>query len=265
MTSPDQFLDKLTIETPEQTPLEFPLAGIGSRFLALALDSLIQWAGIVLLVTVAGTLVPASMRVSRGAPMWLLAALGLAFFCVYFGYFAFFEAIWYGQTPGKRYLRLRVIQDSGRPITPYQAIARNLLRIVDQLPGFYAVGIVSALISRQNRRLGDYVAGTVVVHEKLIEEIAPAWGAADKTSAPARSFGTAQLSTEEMQLVETFLQRRGYLSSEVRGQMARQIAERLALKLSIPSEALRPPALPGGDEAFLEALARERRALAGYR
>ncbi len=265
MISPDPFADKLTIETPEQTPLEFALAGIGSRFLALALDSVIQWAVLILLVVLGATLAPASVRIWRAAPMWLVAMIGVVFFCVYYGYFALFEALWNGQTPGKRYTSLRVIQESGRPINAYQAIARNLLRIVDQLPGFYAVGIVSALLSRQNRRLGDYVAGTVVVHEKPFQEVAPAWDAAERASSPARNFGTARLSPEEMQIVETFLQRRSYLVGEVRAQMARQIAERLGQKLGVPPEERRPPALPGGDEAFLEALAHERRALAGYR
>ena len=83
--------DKLTIETPEQIPLEFPLAGIGSRFLAIALDMLIQVLG------------------------WLL----LIAFVLYAGYYALFEIFWNGQTPGKRLVRIRVIGDSGRPITVY--------------------------------------------------------------------------------------------------------------------------------------------------
>src|SRR5208337_2100683 len=121
-------MDNLVIDTPEQIPLEFPLAGIGSRFLALAVDSLIQFAAgavlgvIVLLLATLGPKMPI-----HGA--WTLALVVFLGFLLQFGYFAFFEAIWNGQTPGKRLTNLRVIQDSGRPITVYEAVARNFLRI----------------------------------------------------------------------------------------------------------------------------------------
>ena len=180
-------MDHLTIETPEQIPLEFLLAGIGSRFLALALDTAIQvLAGALLLIAatvIAGT---ALMDSPQGAT-WAMAALALAWFLVQFAYFAFFEALWNGQTPGKRYLHLRVINDSGRPITAYEAISRNLLRIVDSLPGIYAVAIVSALLSAKSKRLGDYIAGTVVVHERpLARQSEISWGPkAEKRKPPS--------------------------------------------------------------------------------
>src|SRR5277367_1415113 len=97
-----------------------------------------------------------------------MAFIVLAYFVVYFGYFAIFEVLWNGQTPGKKKEGLRVIKDSGRPISPAEAIGRNLMRIVDQLPFLYALGICSVLLSRQNKRLGDFVAGTIVVHEKSL-------------------------------------------------------------------------------------------------
>ncbi len=253
----DQLTDKLTIETPEQTPLEFPLAGIGSRFLALVLDTLIQFAAILLLGIVSLLLASGIGKSWEAGGMWAMAVGWFLVFSLYFGYFAVFEAVWNGQTPGKRFTRLRVIQSSGRPITVYQAIARNLLRIVDQLPGFYAIGILTALLNRQNKRLGDYAADTVVVHEKALTEVQPEWDLPGKSKI-AR-YNAARLSAEDLQLVETFLQRRNRLSADVRAQMAQQIAERLAQKLAIPSTE-RP-----GAEAFLEALAEERRASAGYR
>jgi uncharacterized RDD family membrane protein YckC len=264
VSSPDQMpgqWDKLTIDTPEQTSLEFPLAGIGSRFLALALDTLIQSAAFVLLFIVAAMVRASLAAFWRGGSVWAADALWLVFFCLYFGYFAVFEALWNGQTPGKRLTRLRVIHESGRPINVYQVIARNLLRIVDQLPFFYAVGIVSALLSRQNKRLGDHVAGTVVVHEKPFAEVQPEWGSTEK--AAAAPYGARRLGAEEVQLIDAFLQRRAHLSPDVRSHMAQQIAERVAQKLAVPLEQRRGPILPGGDEAFLEAVAQERRA--GYR
>jgi uncharacterized RDD family membrane protein YckC len=245
-TSPD----KLTIETPEQIPLEFPLAGIGSRFLAIAVDTLIQ-AGVALLLLTAPLFIFAELNLfSSPTGVWLSALGVLAVFLLQSGYFILFEALWNGQTPGKRYLHLRVIKDSGRPITVYDAFARNLLRIVDSLPGLYAVGIISMLLSSQNKRLGDYVAGTVVVHERPLEQQAEVgWTAA------GREFGSdvLQISPQEFQLIEAFLLRRAQLAEDVRAHMAREIIARLAPKLQIPAEeALRP-------EPLLEALATEYR------
>jgi uncharacterized RDD family membrane protein YckC len=151
-------MDNLVIDTPEQIPLEFPLAGIGSRFLALALDTLIQFAaGVVLGIVALAVGLTSSKLPTHGA--WTLALMVFLGFLLQSGYFAFFEAIWNGQTPGKRMTHLRVIQDSGRPITVYEAVARNLLRVIDSIPGLYGVGIISALLSAKSKRLGDYVAG----------------------------------------------------------------------------------------------------------
>ena len=87
------------------------------------------------------------------------------------GYSALFEAFWNGQTPGKRLFNIRVIKDSGRQITLFEALARNLLRVVDMFPPpVYFVGLVSMLCNRQQKRLGDFVAGTIVIHERASEQ-----------------------------------------------------------------------------------------------
>jgi len=106
-------MDHLTIETPEQIPLEFALAGIGSRFLALALDTLIQAAAAALLLVLAIAVAPAALAWPQ-AGVWAAAILVFLLFLIQFGYFAFFEALWSGQTPGKRALHLRVIKATGR-------------------------------------------------------------------------------------------------------------------------------------------------------
>ena len=254
MTDP---LDKLTIETPEQIPLEFPLAGIGSRFLAAVIDSLIQTVvGLALLV--AGVTV-AAMGVfrSHGAQVWLAAVAVFILFLLQFGYYAGFEAWWNGQTPGKRRQHLRVIKDTGRPITVYESVARNLLRVVDSIPGFYGVGIVSMLLSAQNKRLGDYVAGTVVVHEKpFADQAKVSWNFA--SSGAASALDLSRLSPEEFQLMETFLLRREQLARDVRASMARQIALRVGEKLKIPAEDRQNP------EALIEKLANEYRNCARF-
>ena len=252
---PEAVGEKLTIETPEQTSLEFPLAGIGSRFLALAIDTLIQWG--VALALFFGVAMPVGLMFRGSAPsLWILAGMLILFFLIFYGYFIVFEAIWNGQTPGKRLTRLRVIKESGHPITAIDAVARNLLRIVDQLPGFYGVGIVSAWFSRQNKRLGDFVAGTVVVHEKPLADIHPAW----EMAAPpgASSYRADRLSPEEFALIESFLSRRSALGGDVRARMAAQIVERIKSKITVP------PREGASAEKLLEAIAHERRSTAGY-
>jgi uncharacterized RDD family membrane protein YckC len=249
-------MDSLVIDTPEQIPLEFPLAGIGSRFLALAIDTLIQSAVTVALVLVAIAIDARAHKIpGRGA--WALAILVLFWFTVHFGYFAIFEAVWNGQTPGKRSTHLRVIQDSGRPITAYESVARNFLRIVDSLPGLYGVAIISALLSAKSKRLGDYVAGTVVVHEKPATLEAPV-GFDAVPSATTLKHDASRLAQGEFQLIEAFLLRRSQLSADVRAQTARKIMERLYSRFKFSPDEFKNP------EPTLEYLAGAYRARARY-
>lgn len=226
-------LDQLRIDTPEQIALELPLAGIGSRFLALAIDTLIQ--SIFYLITAAIFIF--SFAVGSSLLTFLPRLLGPAMaifilFAIYWGYFAFFETIWKGQTPGKRYAGIRVIKDSGRPINAFEAIGRNLMRAVDGLPGVYGVGVVCMMCNQQSRRLGDFVAGTVVVHENPTEAVRPSWNttghaASEQTSSiPALT----KITPEELVLIETYLHRRWDLDKYVRMNTAIQIADRIKAK-----------------------------------
>ncbi len=249
--------EELSIDTPEQIPLSFPLAGIGSRFLAVLFDSLLQFVGFAALFVFAALVVGGTAAIWPGAWTWTAAILWLLFFTLYYGYFAFFEALWNGQTPGKRYFQLRVIKETGQPITVYEAISRNLLRAVDQLPAVYAVGILSVFFSKQNQRLGDFVAGTVVVHEKPLADVKPGWETGP--AAAAALYNAARLSLDELHLIETFLQRRYELDLTVRRQAASQIAEQMGRKLGFAR------AQRTSDETFLEELAREKRNSGRYR
>lgn len=249
--------DKLTIETPELIPLEFPLAGVGSRFLALALDSLIQFV-VGMAILVLGMLIVLPFALSHAQTTWVAAIGVLAYFLLQSGYFTFFECLWNGQTPGKRWFHLRVIKESGRPITVYDSVVRNLLRIVDSLPGFYGVGILSALLSSNCKRLGDYVAGTVVVHEEpLAGQARGDWTASPASTSSA--YDVSRLTPEEFQLVETFLMRRAQLAPQVRAQMAKQIALRLEARLGISAQDRPNP------EALVERVAQEYRDRMQYR
>jgi uncharacterized RDD family membrane protein YckC len=264
MSAPDPGIsswnDKLTIETPEQTSLEFPLAGVGSRCLALLLDTLIQ-TGVALLLLIVllvlGSRMGGATAWISAFGIWAQAIIYLAFFVIYFCYYMIFESIWNGQTPGKRVVHLRVIQESGRPILMWQAIARNLMRVVDSIPGIYAVGLASALFSKQNRRLGDFVAGTVVVHERPLARISVGWTNAPASAAPATPLGAFRLGTEEVRLIEAFLERRDSLDYFVRHRMANQITTRVGQVIGLDARQRFDSGFKS-DEAFLEAVARER-------
>src|SRR6266581_4295903 len=171
------YADQLNIETPEQVELRFPIAGIGSRFLAILTDSIVQGAtlfflslGFALVVSAVPKIPGATAAVSDTGAKWFVAGAVLFYFLLYWGYYSLFEAFWNGQTPGKRLLKIRVIKDSGRQITVFEALARNLLRIVDMLPSFYLIGVITMLCNREQKRLGDLVAGTIVVHERRDEQ-----------------------------------------------------------------------------------------------
>ena len=191
--------------------------------------------------------------------VWAVAILLLFYFLLYFGYFAIFEIIWNGQTPGKRKVGIRVVKDSGRPLTPSECIGRNLMRIVDWMPGFYAVGIVSALLTKENKRLGDLIVGSVVIRESSLNAIRPTWHSPESASGPALApLGSIHLSGDECALIESFLTRRYDLEPIIRYNMADEILRRLKPKLTLPLESA------GSAEKILEALAYERRATSGY-
>lgn len=224
--------DHLIIDTPEQTSLEFPLAGIGSRFVAMAADTAIQAVvGGIVFIVLALLSIPEIKLFGASSTTWVIAVVVIIFFLLNFAYFAFFEAVWNGQTPGKRFAQLRVMKDDGRPISAYDAVARNLLRIVDSLPGFYGVGVLSVFFSKQSKRLGDYVAGTVVVHETALEGVRPFAGTTVDQSLPA--FDASGITVEEFRLIETFVQRRDSLDPGLRSSMAAQIAARVGEKLQV--------------------------------
>ncbi len=267
--------DQLSIDTPELVALEFPVAGLGSRALAVAIDSCIQ--GIVFL----GVLFGAALLVGHAAPratrspLWMEALVILIPFLLQWGYFALFEGLWNGQTPGKRLLGLRVIEQGGRSLSFFESVTRNFLRVVDMLPGFYAVGAVSMLATRRQQRLGDLAAGTLVVHERPLEESgAAAPGGRLLTAAvfdapashtPADAVhalpadAVAKLSEADLHAIESFLARRLDLPLEARAALAAKATARAHARTG-----LAPP--PGGStETFLEELAARRRDLGSAR
>ncbi len=250
--------EKLTIEIPEQIELEFPVAGLGSRGMALLVDSLIQAIVIITVLVVSSVVSPDLGRYWVTAGKWMDAIIIFLLFCLYWGYFAVFEIFWNGQTPGKRQAKIRVITASGRPINVFEAIARNFLRVVD-LQLVYVVGAVAIAVDRKNRRLGDMVAGTVVIHE-VQEQGDSFWYSQQNTGStlvPVEAIGA--MTAQEFQLVETFLNRRLDLPYDQRVRSATNIAERIGLRLNVP------PADRPSHEDFLEELSRRYRDNARFR
>jgi uncharacterized RDD family membrane protein YckC len=229
--------DQLKIDTPEQIALELPLAGIGSRFLAIAIDTLIQAALYFITAMIFVIALPLGLSVFTFLPRLIGPAMAIFIgFAIYWGYFAIFEILWKGQTPGKRFTGIRVIKESGRPINAFEAVGRNLMRAVDGLPGIYGVGLVCMMCNRQSRRLGDFVAGTVVVHEKPTEEVRPSWNTASESISASSLPGPAQADADELVLIETYLSRRFELDPEVRLRTAIQIADRIKAKTGLESQ-----------------------------
>jgi uncharacterized RDD family membrane protein YckC len=198
--------EQLTISTPEQVAFHYEMAGIGSRFMAALIDYLIVGTAILLVICAYSMLASASLAASiSGDDSGALglniiqAVLVVVIFLIFWGYFALFELVWNGQTPGKRAGKLRVIRRDGQPIHAGEAMVRNLVRIVDFLPGFYGIGLVTMFIDKDARRLGDLAAGTIVVREgeqiRLRDvQVAPATPSAYDTLVPhaATPYGTTQ-------------------------------------------------------------------------
>ncbi len=175
----------------------------------------------------------------------LIALATIGNFLLIFGYFVFFETLWSGQTPGKRWMGLRVICDDGRPVTFFQAMVRNLIRLVDIMPvaavaPSYFVGILSIFISAKNRRLGDLAAGTVVVRErrwetpileKWYQAIQLAKGKAETIASDHASNRGQRISPSSFDLVTTFLSRRDQLEPAIRAHWAERIRQKIEAEM----------------------------------
>ncbi len=268
----DQFSDQLNIDTPELVTIEMPIAGIGSRFVALVIDYLIWTAAFLALFIVAAIVLPALHVFADVSANWAAGIVILLVFLLQWGYFTLFEALGNGRTPGKRVMKIHVIHRSGRAITFVESLARNLLRVIDYLPSFYVAGVVTMFLNRQNQRLGDMVAGTLVVRDREIES--PHWGELGTRTITAAAFAApaamipphlrvvlpasnlARLSTGDLEVLERFFSRRLDLDLTTRAAIADRIASAIRGKSGLE--------IPEGVsvETFLEAVAHQMREVA---
>jgi uncharacterized RDD family membrane protein YckC len=239
-------LRSVDVRTGESVAIRYELAGLGSRFLALMVDMLAQTVIAIVVLFGFAFASPALQRLgpfaSKNAYGWVVAFAILIFFLIFFGWFIIFEAWWSGRTPGKRALGLRVVRDGGFPLDLGAAIIRNLVRIAELILGFYAISAVSALISKENKRLGDFAAGTLVVRDRA--DAVP-----DLDAYLARQTRSdIGLSADDRLLAERFLARRATLDRTARYRLATQIAEKIRPTLGASYAHL-------DDEALLEFLA----------
>src|SRR2546428_3057156 len=239
-----QFTRRLGIETPEHLVLELELAGLGSRMAATVCDAGLLVLAFVLL-GVGIQLLPTPTGGDAEGPWSTLAAivLILTVFMLFWGYFLLFEALNNGRTPGKRLMGIRVVMDTGHPLTFTAADVRNLVRIVDMQPLFtYQVGLGFVLFHPQNKRLGDIVAGTVVVRDRP-ENLQLASAAADRAPEPqALEAGPPELADEEFRLLDQPLERPEGLEGAGGPPPTAQLVPPVAARLSPPGP--RQPAFP---------------------
>jgi len=253
-----------------------PIAGIGSRFIAILVDYLILIIGGFVLTLLLIFVLAAVHVFAHWSENWIVGFILILIFLAIWGYFALFEAFWNGKTPGKHVAKIRVIHRSGRAVSFLESLARNLVRYADFLPAFYAVGVVAIFFSKQNQRLGDMVAGTLVVHDKELET--PHWGEMGSRTLTAETFvpsapenfrmapphlsvvlatpALAKLSGSDLQVLESFFARRLDMELNVRAALAQRIATAICAKSGLT--------IPDGTsvETFLEAVAHQLREVA---
>ena len=225
--------NKITLQTPESVELEFTLAGIGNRTQALLIDYALLGGLLALIVFTGVALLSQFDDVLR---KWYLAIALLGTFGIFVGYFIFFETLWQGQTPGKRYAKIRVIRDDGRPAGLSEATLRALLRPIDDA---LSIGFLMIFFHKQEKRLGDLIAGTVVIQEEnpLINQ---------KLVLSERAEGFAKellevcdlslLLPDDFASIREFLQRRHRLEADARKSFSRQLA--LQLKAILEMETI---------------------------
>ena len=215
---------RLSVETPEHVVLRIELAGVGSRMAAALYDGVAILVLTILCVIAFSVLGVTALWIGR----WAGALLLLLWFAILWGYFTLFEGLGGGRTPGKRRVGIRVVMDTGHPVTLPAALVRNLIRIVDVQPfPTHAVALLSASLRHDHRRLGDIVAGTIVVRDRpadlaltIAEEVEPAVDA-----------GPPLLGDDEFLLLDRLVTRLDDLELDVRRRLVRQTTERIAARL----------------------------------
>jgi uncharacterized RDD family membrane protein YckC len=229
--------------TTEKVPFRYRVAGLGSRFLAWLVDLCVLF----LLYFVA--IIPAGVLES-GRPGLGQALVVLWVFAVNWGYFLLCEWLWHGRTVGKRALGIRVISRDGTAVAFYQSAVRNILRVADSLPipipiGVGALGFVVAACNRQNRRLGDFAADTLVVHvergAKPIRALHDGRAGPDRARLALLRQRLGQLDREQKQALLDLCLRREQLRPAERAALFQAAAHFVQARLELAPETYESP------------------------
>lgn len=245
-----RFFNRVTLSTPESVELEFTLAGIGNRAYALMIDYLI-WGAILIAVLftwgILSTQIPEDI-ISEIAP-WIFAITLLIIFFIYVGYFVFFETLWQGQTPGKRFVKIRVIQDSGKPIGIQQATLRALLRPIDDT---LFIGVLFIVFNGKEKRLGDLLAATIVVQEER-NTTKDKFTISDQAQAVANQLledsNIAALLPDDFAVIREYLKRREDMEPNAKLELSRKLGKQLKDLINLEEMPLQV-----GSDLFLEAV-----------
>ncbi len=226
-----RFFNQINLQTPESVELEFTLAGIGNRAFALILDYIII--GLLLLFIwiisafLAFQINPSSIFSigSNRLSQWIWAIQSITNFTIYAGYFVILETLWQGQTLGKKWTKIRVIRDNGKPERLPQAILRALLRPVDDI---LFVGVFFIIFSQREKRIGDLVAGTIVIQDEQTSKsvdfnISPE--AQDLAVQLRIEAEISNLLPEDFATIRDFLQRRPTIMLEYQHKLSRKLAD----------------------------------------
>lgn len=247
-----RFFNRVTLQTPESVELEFTLAGIGNRAFAVLIDYIVLFLTLTMFWIVWGILsiqIVNSFDNVNKIGLWLLAIAFLLNFFVYVGYFVFFEVIWQGQTPGKRYAKIRVIRDDGRRVSIQQATLRALLRTIDDT---LFIGAFLIILGSREKRLGDLVAGTIVIQEEYVVAALnfPISQQAQKLATDLPQMANLSLLLpDDFAAIREYLQRRGEMTSKARSELSLKMARQVRSAIDLAN-------LPEGltADVFLEAV-----------
>lgn len=218
----------IAVITPENVRIEYELAGLASRAGAAIVDTLLQ--ALILILIIAAKLLLAKYDKWPASP-WTNAALGIAMFLAWYGYYVYFETIWNGQTPGKRRAGLRTIMEGGLPIHLAGSAIRNLVRVIDFLPVMYGIGALAILFGSKNKRLGDIAAGTLVIKE-MDEWISESLSNAEYEDSHGIP-NIQSITPDEFEAIRRFIERLPELDAGIREPLAARIAGPIATRLGI--------------------------------
>jgi uncharacterized membrane protein SpoIIM required for sporulation/uncharacterized RDD family membrane protein YckC len=221
----------LGLATPERVALKLPIAGIGSRAIAWLVDAGLLFGVAVTLYFGLTLAVHDPLDVALGLSSGVRLAWALGGFGALWGYWTALEVLWHGQTVGKRLVGVRVVRADGSPVTALDSAVRNLMRAVDFLPVCYPVGLVTMLLDARHRRLGDLVAGTVLVRDEVIDLDRYLRATGD---APGQALGLT-----ELELVTGFLARFEALEDAARLRLGGALLARLGLEPAADAEEVR--------------------------